>query len=253
MGLKLATYAGALANPREIRVFGDWVAACAHLCDHVLTMPEAAAWAEVLGEEAAAVILSNAGFRLAKAVWAEGNEGEAAEALYKMYSDALCKALDSAARTGWHWADRWDTDAQKALGVSGVLVLFDAHKVRSAMLPGWGCPLRTSRAKGISSVGQRRRNPLPRQGEDDKEAISSVVTGWGMRRKPDRFDPKAKPAPETEALKRFRIFRKCAQSVRAELLEAYYSTEGKLDASSGEGLRGAIADFATWTRLVGEG
>jgi hypothetical protein len=253
MSLELVTYTGGLTWPKKISIFNNWIAACAHLCDHVLTMPEGGAWAEILGPEAATVILSNAGFRLAKAIWNKGNKGEEAQDLYEAYSSTLCAAMDSAAKTGWHWTDRWNTRIRKAFGVSGVLVLFDTREVRSGMLPGWGNSLHTSRAKNIVSVEQRRRNPLPRQGANDIESNPCTKKSWGMRRWPIRYDPKTRPAPQTEGLRRYRIFRRCAQSVRAEVLASYYSMKSRVDASSGGSLREAIADYATWTRLASEG
>jgi hypothetical protein len=253
MSLTLLRYNGSLTHWQEISVFRDWVTACAHLCDHVLTLPEGNAWAEILGQEAAAVILSNAGFRLAKTIWAGGNKGEALQTLYDVYGNELCMALDSAGKTGWHWTDQGDARARKALGISGVLVVFNAAEIRSGMLPGWGNPFYTARAKKtVTSVERRRRNPMPRQSSNKANTPSRGSGGWGIRRRPAGHERKTGREPQTQGLRRYRIFRRCAQSVRAELLASYYR-EDKMDESGVVDLKETIADFGTWMRLAGKG
>lgn len=250
MNLMLKKYSGTLVREMPLSVFRDWVAACEHLCDHVLTRPEAEAWAELLGPEIAGLIMSNAGFRLARQMWRAEGELPDAQALYDVYADELCRALDSAAVNRWHWDDPEFPNVRKALGVSGVEVVFNESSVLSGMLPGFGCAGRTAEAKETLAASDRLTQPLPRQGPTDDAGPEIFNPAKEPRLSRPKFDPKAKPPPLTRNLIRYQIFRRCAQFVRAELLQAYCNMGGK--ARGPETLRRGIDDFDAWLGMAGE-
>lgn len=212
MSLDLQEHRGRVTDGEIVRVFRDWIHACLHLCDHVLTMPEAEDWALILpgyGPTAE----SNTRFRLAMALWRD--EGDSAQWLYDLYAEAIRDAMDSAALSGWAWIDRrMGREDYVVLGPSGVLVVWSEDSVRTAMLPGRGSPV-TEVEDAEDIVEQRRRNPLPREGAEEED------TG------PDGSDWRhgRKPYPESEEMSRYRLFRECAGFVRSRWLNAYEPVE----------------------------
>ncbi len=251
MSLALQSCRTPLARRGELKVFRDWETACRHLCDHVLSMPEAEAWAELLGPDAAQILASNKRFRLAKRMWSPGDEGESAQPLYNEYAKAIRAALETGARVGWVWRAPDDRRVRKTLGLTGVLVVFDAEAVRSGMLPGFGNPHLISQSKEQDeSVESRRRNPLPREGGEEEDPPLRP-TALGMRPRRRDVSTRRSASSESPELRRFKIFRKCAQHVRSEFFRAYFHTKGAADAP--EELRRSIKEFGSWLQLADPG
>jgi len=253
MGLALQIYDG--QGTGELRVFRDWKTACVHLCDHVLTWPEAGGWALVLPTYGARVSIThrNERYSLAKNLWR--TEGESGQWLYDEYAQAATEALDTAQFMGWSWPDEWRPGDRKALGLSGVLVIFSADSVRSVMLPGLGSIARVVEAEDASHSNDRRPwDPLPREAPvDEAEPLGSGhIASYGMRRlcARERHEAEARARREEQEsfeTRRFRLFRKCAQFVRSEMFAAYiYEREGS---SPPEDLRKAVKDFHEWVEF----
>lgn len=127
----------------RVHLFDDQQAALEHLRDHPLTSPESQGWAlvfeaqgdvyaELVGGEhfAARARLSDRMFACA----------EHAQPLYDAYAESIARALDDAARLGWH--ARGAFGDVLALGCDGVLVILQTRRgmsrVVSAYLPGLG-------------------------------------------------------------------------------------------------------------------
>lgn len=239
MALKMATYCGTVTGQRQTRVFRDWRHACEHLCDHLLTMPEAAAWNVVLGGHGTD-LSPNARFHLARRLWDDESQGEAGQRLYDLYAGAIADALDSAEATGWVWTESMDRrEDKKVLGLMGVLVVLslaregDEH-VRTAMLPGMGTPFDATEAgKESDTVAARRRNPLPRERESGGDGGAD----------------RAHPQREASMIRRqYKVFRKCANRVRREMLEAFFQGKGRM--SGAEELLKRVRDFDEWIRCL---
>jgi len=227
MGLRLQHHS--LEAGGMLLIFRNWESACAHLCDHVLTWPEAEGWALILPAYSERVCVTNAQarFSLGEGTWR--SKGVAVQWLYDEYAAAIKAALDIAQHQGWVWPDYNSTGDHKALGLSGVLVVFSKKAVRTAWLPGLVWSRRAAECRTAEYTSDmRQQNPLPRE-RADEEAVRSVLYG-------------------TLELKRYRIFRKSAKFVRSELFATSIETEG---APCGLGaLRQAISEFETWAALV---
>lgn len=233
MSLTLRDYAGQATDRDTVRIFRDWVHACAHLCDHVLTMPEAEGWALIL-EGYRETCESNARFRLAKSLWSD--EGESAQWLYDLYAGAIADVLDAAVLTGWVWIDRSRMRSDYvAFGPSGVLTIWSEGHVRTAMLPGTGRPL-SNGGEESEDVDERRRNPLPRE-TAERGAGSPDGRDWRHGRG---------GSGEPEEHRRYRLFRNCARFVRSNWLASYEEVEHVTWPTD---LMMVVADMDEWTRL----
>jgi hypothetical protein len=153
--LELRTLAHPARPHLRVPVFGDWLKACEHLRDHLLTAPECYAWADVLPEYADILdpASEDARWRYAQEAMATG--GRRAQALYDLYSAATARDARDAALLAWHCTEG---DVTVALGTSGILLVVE-DVVRTAFLPGQGSPLQTQLARDLpeDSAG------LPRQ------------------------------------------------------------------------------------------
>jgi hypothetical protein len=252
-GFCLKQYCGTTLG--RLDVFRDWKSACAHLCDHVLTRPEADGWALLLSayEECLHVADADSRYRLAKEIWK--TQGAAGQRLYDEYAEAIARALDSAEREGWVWSNDVRSGDRKAFGLSGIIVVFSEAFVRSAMLPGQAISARVVQARNSGpSYEARRLNPLPREAPVRNGDTSRLPPlAHGMRRLWARAGHEAREARDrfeglTTDLKRFRLFRKCAQFVRSELFSAYNRSDGRGEPA--ESLRQAIKEFDVWLALV---
>jgi len=181
----------AARGDRAYQVFRSWVDAARHLCDHVLTAPEAPWWLLVLEPEPE-VDLANprARFALAKRAWQPKQEGAALQDLY----DRCCEAVERSLQGElWVWDGR---NRRKYLGPRGLAVVTDEERsvVVSAYLPAQGSPLGTVQQQELEwgldedqVAAQRAHNPLPRQvpdeaGEGDPRAEDEGLRDWQRHR-----------------------------------------------------------------------
>jgi len=233
MGLELKTYRGSLGN---LSIFRDWQSACAHICDHLLTPPEAFCWAVLVLDEIRELVTGDGAFRLGRSMWRD--EGESAQELYDLYASAIEDALRFAERMGWVWQEPFYGDEppanrpRKALGIFGVVVVFDSQTVKSARIEGKGSAEQIEKGRRVS-FEERRTNPLPRV---TKKATEKVP----------RY-------PETEAEREyylFKMFKDTARRVRKEMKTAYYKNGG--NHSILHDLKKAIPSFEAWRKLKEE-
>ena len=216
------------------QVFRSWVDAARHLCDHVLTGPEAPWWLLVLEPEPE-VDLANprARFALAKRAWQAKQEGAPLQELYDRCAEAIERSIQ-----GELWV--WDGGGRrKYLGPRGVAVVTDEerHVVVSAYLPDLGSPLGTIQQQELewgldddAIVAQRAHNPLPRQVPDEEPEV----------------DPRAEDA-ELQDWQRYRLFMHGVEWFERESLHAELTDLGaEQTGRAREELSALGADFVKW-------
>lgn len=194
-------------GPREVRVFGRWTLACAHLCDHVLSLPEAAAWEVLLARTGEEIIPRNSIVRplLASEYWEYDKQGAAAQRLYDRFCAVVEENLDPGKKlqnSGEIEGDRW------AFGLDGLYIGARGAAVRTAYIAGFATLMarQGDRPEDEEDWCRRRQNqPLPRNERGRWRAIP----------------------PKRE--NRHRIYRKSALFVRRKL-SATYSRTGSLPA-----------------------
>lgn len=165
MPLELTEYTGSFTRFAGLRIFSSWDRACAHLCDHVLTMPEAKIWG-MIAPELTELVYSKRRFAVGKSFW-EGTEGESASELYGVFCDVSFDALDSLEITGWVWNDPGKrAEDVFCLGLNGLLLILSpqAKTVRTAYFPGHGNAQQVESSKEIGVDPQlRKKDPFPRE------------------------------------------------------------------------------------------
>jgi hypothetical protein len=223
----------------EIPVFNSWVPACCHVCDHVLTEPEAWSWTELLTEPPLDLRDPNACFKLAKKAWRPKEDGAPLQSLYDGYANEISMALQSK-----FWVqDGWQ---RKHLSIRGVAaVTSDRQGVHSAYLPGLGSNIQTSNAQALewdmseSEIrDSRKRNPLPRQ----------------VRRHDAEDEPPTSPTEDEEvaALRRYRLFLGGADWLSLEafhLSQSAFLTPDTAMEDAIEELSDAQREFVLWEKL----
>jgi hypothetical protein len=193
MTLTLRSLPHPAAPARQVRFFATPAAALAHLRDHLLTSPEAEAWALVAPGYETILDPRSPDERYRYSKNAEETGGDSAQPLYDLYLEAVRGDSADADRLGWLCPAPGGT---VAFGTSGVLLIVGAAVV-TAFLPGQGDPAATRRGQGAGP----NATGLPREG--------------GMRSgRPGRFR-----ADEAERERRERLDREAAWS-RAQRL--YY-------------------------------
>ena len=147
-------------TPPARRMFFDETHTSEHLCDHVLTRPEAHDWALLLPnyrqhvDPTDDVELRN----VAASLFTAPPGSEAALALRQEYVEALLRTVDDALRLGMWWEQCSSGDRfWVGLGLQGVLIVWDARVLRSGYLP------RQSTLPPGGPVPARTANPLPRR------------------------------------------------------------------------------------------
>lgn len=129
-----------------------------HLCDHVLTRPEAHDWSLVLPGYPALVGPSD-DVRLttvASSLFSPSPAAEGVEFL-KAYQASLRQAIEDSVRLGWWWEEREGKyPLWHGLGLAGVYVIWDRQVVRTGYLP-------RSAEYPTGPPPDRLKNPLPRR------------------------------------------------------------------------------------------
>jgi hypothetical protein len=145
--------------PPSSRGFSYASLADEHLCDHVLTRPEAPDWAVVRpGDRALADPADDAALRrVAASSWGSRRCPEAV-ALCDKYLGALRQAIDDALRLGFWWEHCQGRYREWfGLGLSGVYVIWDSDVIKTGYLPA------NSRYPPAEPPTPRTVNPLPRR------------------------------------------------------------------------------------------
>jgi hypothetical protein len=150
-----------VGEPRRPARLGFWddTHAAEHLCDHVLTRPEAHDWALLLPAYRDHVDpTDDNALRATAASLFAGAPLPAAEALLRAYIAAGLRAVDDALGLGLWWEQRVGGDRYfVGMGLDGVLVFWDAAVLRSAYVP------RFSTLPPDGPTPSRTVNPLPRR------------------------------------------------------------------------------------------
>jgi hypothetical protein len=144
---------------RLLEVFDRRELALAHLCDHVLTRPEAHDWAMLLPGYWNLVNPGNdlALLACARSFW-QASPSSTAQTFYDLYCDAIQEAVTDAIRLKWYWEEQHPGDRRWcALGLSGAYVVWDERVIRTAML----LPNAELLSKGPPE--DRALSPLPRR------------------------------------------------------------------------------------------
>ncbi len=148
---------------RCVTVFSSWVKACEHICDHLLTPPEARAWS-LLIPPLRVLLESRAYFELAKRIWTDSDE-EGRQKLYDEYAGQIRLCLASAEKEGWYGEDFTWEGARWLLGVNGFVAIISPKYIITAYIPDLGDPNMVSSSSNKSDeeiIRERRSNPLPR-------------------------------------------------------------------------------------------
>jgi hypothetical protein len=133
-----------------------------HLCDHVLTRPEAHDWALILPNYATLVSPTNdaALTAVAASLFSSLPSAEGVE-LRKGYLEALRQAIDDALRLGWWWEQRQGKYQEwLGLGLDGIHVIWDAQVIKTGFFL-------SSVRSPPSNPPPRTENPLPRRNPKD--------------------------------------------------------------------------------------
>ncbi|MDR1613873.1 MAG: hypothetical protein LBT97_14010 [Planctomycetota bacterium] len=180
---------------KKVWGFVNWIRAGAHICDHLLTLPEAHAWS-VIHPWLKPIVESRSGFETAKRMWSEQGDADF-QRLYDAYMSAVQFALASSEGEGWHGEEK-DGSGERALGINGVLTVLGGDRVLTAYIPGVGDRTTVQPMEDLEPEEEealRERDPLPRA------------------RRPEKPDAdKFAKIGERERLAK--IFKKAAKSVR---------------------------------------
>jgi hypothetical protein len=167
-----------------------------HLCDHVLTRPEAHDWALILPGYASLVSPTDddALTAVAASLFSSSPSAEAVE-LLKQYLEALQQAIADALRLGWWWEQRQGKYSEWfGLGLDGVHVIWTAQVIKTGFFPG-------SVRYPPDEQTPRTKNPLPR------------------RNLAERIRP---PPPDSER-RRYELFRTSHYRVSNDYGKAYHN------------------------------
>lgn len=159
--------------PRPARNgFHDETHAAEHLCDHVLTRPEAHDWSLLLpGYRDHLDPADDEALHAAALSLFTGPARPAARSLLCAYVAAALGATADALRLGWWWEERDRGDrCFVGVGLNGVLVVWDASVVRTAYVP------RSSTLPPTNPRQPRAVNPLPRRDHSRRVAAPAPIT-----------------------------------------------------------------------------
>ena len=218
-----------------IRVFNYHERAAAHLCDHVLTRPEAHFWAGLLAkyEEHLDPADEEVLFAFARALWNQPPAPGGEQALYDAYAHAIEQAVRDALAHRWYFIslDEQGWPVWHGLGKQGIYVLCDAATVKTAMLLPYAAP------NVEVSDKERRTNPLPRQN-------TWLYRGAKLRDEDTRY-PEL-PAETSRDELAYWLFRKSITDMRREFNNAGLEYQDKV-AQPVNALR--KMEFQEWQQL----
>lgn len=208
--------------PPALRSFYSDTYASEHLCDHVLTRPEAHDWALVLPDYRSLVDPTDdaALLDVAASLFSDARL-PAALALRQSYVQAILRTIDDALETGLWWVQHQQGDRFfVGLGLEGVLVFWDSQVIRSGYLP------RDSALPPAGPILSRTINPLPRR--DYNRRLGS-------------------PPPDTPRA-RYELFQATFFSV-SRLYEKAYN-EGEIQWIGSDALVNRPPRFSRWQQLL---
>jgi hypothetical protein len=220
----------------KVTLFASPAKALRHLCDHVLTRPEANYWAQLIPcfVDYLDPDDDDSLYFFARSLWSDHPPLDVAQVLYDGYATVIVQAMSDAIRQDWFWAeDESDGRCWRGFGISGTYVVWRQQTIRSGMLLGYTAPPAEHEAPQ-----QRRTNPLPRQ------------HAWKYRGAIIRHVDADYPPMASDALKaRYHVFKKGAVRVRREYKHACQARK----VTEGGGYLGSlqlgVPDFDTWQRL----
>jgi hypothetical protein len=176
-----------------------------HLCDHVLTRPEAHDWALILPGYLALVDPMNddALLGLARSTLSPSPCARSLE-LQSAYLARLRLAIDDALRLGWWWEQRQGKYSEWfGLGLDGIHVIWNADVLKTGFFP-------ASARFPPEAPPPRTENPLPRRSRLEK----------------------IRPPPPDSPRRRYELFRTCHYCVSNWYAEAYL--KGKVHQAGGD-------------------
>lgn len=218
---------------RSARVFRNWCAACAHMCDHLLTWPESEAWVDLL-PILAPIIAEDRVYVVAKAMWKQ--QGVGAQELYDEWVAVLRRSADAGAKLNWVWHEIEDAVYFSPLGIKLVTTRW---VVKTAYVPLPTTPVTPGGdepEEGEALPEHRQRNPLPRQGK---------------YRPQERIHPRDRNRSKKcdgARIRAFRRFRRAAVWVRQSMFLAAKTGMGPRGEALQE-FRRAIRSMDHWIRL----
>ena len=133
--------------------------AAEHLCDHVLTRPEAHDWAVVLPGYCDMVDpTDDAGLRRIAASLFPGPASAEAQELLGLYAAVILQNLEDALQLGFWWEQRQGKYQEWfGLGLDGIYVIWDREVIKTGYFPG------SVSHEPAGAVRPRTENPLPRR------------------------------------------------------------------------------------------
>jgi hypothetical protein len=184
-------------------VFASHEEALAHICDHVLTKPEAQYWSVLIREYRNIVDPTDDSNldTVADAFW-RGEQRDNAQKLYDGYAREIGLTLYISTDRQWQWKEiRSGKTKHFGIGSSGVLIVWTGQIVVSAMLEIHAAPSQNRRV----SYSDRLNGSRPRKNT------------WAARnkRKLVNFQPS-----DNEST-RYELFRKSFESVRRKIQRAW--------------------------------
>lgn len=263
MTLTLRAIPNPYGGPKDLPAWRDWVKACQHVCDHVLTSPEAEAWAVRLVLEGD-FPSERRRLHLARQAWR--CEGDDLQPIY----DAYVVAIEEAVHRGW-WVQQGRQ--RKHLSANAVAAVTSRSTVCSGLIPAIGSALGTSAQQAAEDkqpretiVELRQRQPLPRQTSPAPEAASpggrkrskgsKGSRREALRRRREAAAQVAAEAPvnEGEPLQRYLRFLAAAKWLRHDALHVTRSESPAGDEASGDDDLNLVRhSFDEWRRRVGLG
>jgi len=220
----------------KVTLFASPNKALRHLCDHVLTRPEANFWAQLIPTFAEHLDPAddNELYHFARSLWSNHPPIDAAQSLYDGYAEVIVQAMGDAIRQGWFWAEEEpEGPCWRGMGTSGTYVIWRQQTVRSGMLLGYTAP-----PVEDEPYQHRKTNPLPRQ-------HAWKYRGAILRHQDADYPPVANDPLEA----RYHVFKKGAVRLRREYKRARQAQ--KVTGGGGHlgSLQAGVPDFPTWQRL----
>jgi len=235
--LRLQPFMGGLSERRRTLFFISVARACQHICDHLLTPPEADLWAKLLPELRPIVSSRKTRLRLGKTMWED--EGASAQGLYDSWRTRAASQADRALALEWIW---WEEQDLVYFSPRGIKVVVGPRAVKTVYFPLPSVSRLPSRMEPASDEGiveQRRGNPFPREGR------FAPAPDHAARRRDRRSRRPSNPRIED-----FRIFRRTVDAVRAEFAAASHA--GDATPSGLRALLRARSDLEIWETLLEE-
>lgn len=207
-----------------------------HLCDHLLTRPEANGWSQLLPcyHDHLDPDDDDGLYRFARSLWSARPPLTVAQRLYDDYGTQIVRAMSDAIRHGWYWAEQEDEGPSwRGLGLSGVFVIWTERTVRTAMLLGYTAP---PVSEGEGQL--RKKNPLPRQ------------HAWKYRGAQLRHDQAHYPLIRGDASHAlYHLFKKGAVRIRREYKHAWQAGRVTGGGAYLGSLQSGVPAFEAWQRL----